>query len=113
MGSVGDDYMCPWCGRVGAGGYAMDGINYPICTDGPHSCLDAACGGQDLTAFRAGQLTGIFCRPHPVLTPDALWEIASCLGPFHLEKKWVHLDISYGWLERFLNSALPQNDPLS
>ena len=110
MGSVSDDFMCPWCGRVGAGGYAIDGINYPICTDGAHYCLNAACGGQDLKAFRARQLAVIFGKPHPVLTPDALREIASCLGPFYLEKKWVHLDISYGWLERFLNSTLPQND---
>jgi len=82
MGSVSDDFMCPWCGRVGAGGYAKDGINYPICTAGAHSCLKAAYEGQDLTAFRGGQLAVIFVRPHPVTTPEALREIASCLGPF-------------------------------
>ena len=109
MGSVGDDYMCPWCGRVGAGGYAMDGINYPICTDGAHSCLNAACGGQDLKAFRARQLAVIFGRPHPVLTPDALREIASCLGPVFHTKKWVHFDASFGYVQRFLNSILLQN----
>ena len=32
MGSVDDDYKCPWCGRVGNGGYAHDGAGYPICT---------------------------------------------------------------------------------
>ena len=117
MGSVSDDFMCPWCGRVGAGGSfrwqaAKPGrwVYYPICTAGAHSCLKAADGGKDLQAFRVAQLAVIFVRPHPVMTPDALREIASCLGPFYLEKKWVHLDISYGWLERFLNSTLPQND---
>ena len=39
MGSVGDNYVCPWCGRVGYGGYAPDWVDYPICTEGPFSCL--------------------------------------------------------------------------
>ena len=39
MGSVSVDYRCPWCDRVGNGGYAPDGINEPICTDGRYSCL--------------------------------------------------------------------------
>ena len=39
MGSVGDDYRCPLCGRIGNGGYVLDGVGYPICTDGDHSCL--------------------------------------------------------------------------
>ena len=117
MGSVSDDFMCPWCGRVGAGGSfrwqaAKPGrwVYYPICTAGAHSCLKAADGGKDLQAFRVAQLAVIFVRTHPVMTPDVLREIASCLGPFHLEKKWVHFDPSFGWLERFLNAQLPQND---
>ena len=33
MGSVGEDYKCPLCGRVGNGGYVLDGWNVgPICT---------------------------------------------------------------------------------
>ena len=42
MGSVGPDYVCPDCGRVGKGGYALDSLGYPICTideDGVESCL--------------------------------------------------------------------------
>ena len=99
MGSVDDDYICPWCGRVGAGGYAMDGIDYPICTDGDHSCLDAAIRGQDLQAFRAHQLTWIFGRRHPVRTPDVLQQIASFLGPAFHVKKWVHFDSRRGFLQ--------------
>ena len=34
MGSVSDDLLGPWCGRVGNGGYAPDWVGYPICTDG-------------------------------------------------------------------------------
>ena len=39
MGSVGEDYRCPLCGREGAGGYAPDALNYPICSEGQYSCL--------------------------------------------------------------------------
>ena len=39
MGSVGEDYRCPWCGRKGAREYAPDGLNYPICTEGQYACL--------------------------------------------------------------------------
>ena len=41
MGSVGEDYRCPCCGRVGNGGYVMDGYcDFPVCTEGEHSCLE-------------------------------------------------------------------------
>ena len=39
MGSVPDNYKCPLCGRVGNGGCALDGVGFPICTDGDFSCL--------------------------------------------------------------------------
>jgi hypothetical protein len=39
MGSVGPAFRCPWCGRIGNGGYAADWIGYPICTEGDRSCL--------------------------------------------------------------------------
>lgn len=42
MGSVGDGFRCPLCGRVDNGGYAPDGLGYPICTgveDTDWSCL--------------------------------------------------------------------------
>ena len=32
MGSVGEYYICPWCGRSGNGGYSPDAVGYPICT---------------------------------------------------------------------------------
>ena len=38
MGSVSDNYQCPWCRRTN-GGYAPDGVDYRICTQGPFSCL--------------------------------------------------------------------------
>ena len=61
MGSVGDDYVCPWCGRRGNGGTAVDGVGYPICTDGHDSCLDALLHGgiHSMKDFRLRQLTWI------------------------------------------------------
>ena len=63
MGSVGDDYVCPWCGRAGNGGYAPDPIGYPICTEGRYSCLwtKYVDQGFDRTHCRAAQLRVIFC----------------------------------------------------
>ena len=59
MGSVSDDYCCPWCGRVGAGGYAIHGIDYPICMeDMGNSCLAQVVDhGLALPSFRVRQLT--------------------------------------------------------
>jgi hypothetical protein len=38
MGSVSENYQCPWCRRTN-GGYAPDWVGYPICTEGAFSCL--------------------------------------------------------------------------
>ena len=32
MGSVGNNFKCPICGRTGHGGYAFDHIGYPTCS---------------------------------------------------------------------------------
>ena len=39
MGSVGPNYRCPLCGRTGQGGYIVDGIPFPVCTEGDYACL--------------------------------------------------------------------------
>ena len=39
MGSVGDSYRCPLCGRKGRGSDANACVGYPICTVGANSCL--------------------------------------------------------------------------
>ena len=63
MGSVGDNYVCPWCGRVGNGGYAPDWVCYPICTEGQFSCLWFTLDTRDIGTmqeFRRLQLRTIF-----------------------------------------------------
>ena len=63
MGSVGDNYVCPWCGRVRYGGYAPDWVDYPICTEGPFPCLWFSLEDRDIGTmqeFRRYQLRAIF-----------------------------------------------------
>ena len=63
MGSVGDNYLCPWRGRVGNGGYATYGVGYPICIEGLFSCLWfslADRGIGTMQEFRRYQLRAIF-----------------------------------------------------
>ena len=63
MGSVGDNYVCPWRGRVGNGGYATYGVGYPICTEGHFSCLWFSLEDRDIGTmqeFRRYQLRAIF-----------------------------------------------------
>ena len=65
MGSVGPNHICPMCGRVGMGGYAMDGINCgPICTVGNFSCLwyQVLEHGHDYDSFRVECLRAILRR---------------------------------------------------
>ena len=51
MGSVPIDYVCPHCDGKGYGGYAPDGVGYPICTEGTANCLDKLLQGQHTRAL--------------------------------------------------------------
>ncbi len=75
MGSVHDDYKCPLCGRIGNGGYALDGINFPICTEGNYSCLWYQFMENRVRAPKEviGRGLGIVLRPkRPQLHPEML-----------------------------------------
>jgi hypothetical protein len=79
MGSVGDNYKCPWCGRVGNGGYAPDWVGYPICTFGEYACLWKEVKG--LPEWRAKQLKCIL-RNHVLIgCGDVLGLVAEFIGP--------------------------------
>ena len=85
MGTVGHDFRCPWCGRVGNGGYAPEDVGYPICTDGPVSCLFFQMDTRRMWAleFRMAQLGSILGGPrgsHPLVS--VLPHIAQFLVPF-------------------------------
>ena len=86
MGSVADDYLCPWCGRRGNGGYAMDGVDAgPICTDGNYSCLwFKAVQGLDLKEVRELQLRTILLRLSPgdfFVAQGVIEKVAAFIGP--------------------------------
>ena len=74
MGSVGPNHRCPWCGRVGFGGYAHEGIpNDLICTEGPSNCLDKILiDDMDRAAFREQQLHAIAQMQIPILRVPGL-----------------------------------------
>ena len=68
MGSVGQNYKCPWCGRVDNGGYTADwGPPYPICSEGAYGCLTHRLENeqQDSLAVRVDRLNGLFQHPPP------------------------------------------------
>ena len=65
MGSVGANYKCRLCGRVGNGGYALDGCDIgPICTGdglGEYNCLDKVLDGtapEDIIGSALEQILG-------------------------------------------------------
>ena len=63
MGSTGPNFTCPWCGRSNVQGFALDGINYPICSEPvDHSCLDLVLNGITRNGIRAGALYRVLIR---------------------------------------------------
>ena len=93
MGSVDPDYQCPHCDVVGRGGYALDGVNYPICTSGRANCLNkavnhglfsrAAVKQEALTQLvlcvRTNQGSAAYAGVPPCFTPAIIEHIAKCL----------------------------------
>ena len=79
MGSVGEDYRCPTCGRTGMGGYAVDGIDVPICTAGPFCCLRKVMDGGSSTDIVDQALFAIVGNKNRVFTPEFVHELASFL----------------------------------
>ena len=100
MGSVGRDYKCPWCGRVGNGGYAPDSVGYPLCTGGTHSCLWYQVVDQSLTTLqevrqRALEVVLTIRRPHQLTALSYSLEVEYILevepqGWNALPKRVVH-----------------------
>ena len=78
MGSVGPSYKCPLCGRTGNGGYALDGIDFPICIgfeDSDWSCLwDDVLkpSWTDITHRHVLALRGVVLLPHQQRHPTTL-----------------------------------------
>ena len=77
MGSVGQQHKCPLCGRVGRGGYHVDGTNCgPVCTNGRHNCLDK------MMEMEPEQIVGqaikaLFLRAPKLQLPDVALELVA------------------------------------
>ena len=83
MGSVGHDYKCPLCGRMGNGGYAVDGIGFPMCTGGDFSCLwfQFVERGREPRDIIANALGRILDKTRQTFPPMIIPIIASFLTP--------------------------------
>ena len=96
MGSVPVDYKCPLCGRKGMGGYAPDGLGYPICTEGDYSCLWFQFQRErGPRVVRSLALQGVFVRRMPdaaaKLIVESIWYDAYLEGLTGLDLKDIVL----------------------
>ena len=92
MGSVGADYKCPLCGRIGNGGRALDGYGFPkpICTGeqshvlGYPGCCDQLRFGERASCFQIVEiaLVDVFCKR----MKDG---VAELIVPWLLGEEWV------------------------
>ena len=82
MGSVSDDYQCPWCGRKGMDGYALNGMGYAMCAVGKHNCVSTSANKYskqseyftDALLLRFGKKPGKPVQPiHKV--PECVWKV--------------------------------------
>ena len=62
MGSTGNNFRCPICGRRGPG-YALDRVGYPICTPRIYGCMDRIGNGEAPLGIAAAGLFRVF-EPH-------------------------------------------------
>ena len=80
MGSVAENYKCPLCGRVGNGGYDVDGLSIgPICTGAKfaNNCLDKVSGPHYLSpqTIVGKALEKVLCQYFQKKYPMLIWEI--------------------------------------
>ena len=86
MGSVWDYYKCPLCGRVGNGGYDVDGLDIgPICTgdQAMKSCLDLITDDKleprQILTTALEKIVGIrFCQKYPIMASLVVPFIRNC-----------------------------------
>ena len=71
MGSFPANWRCPLCGRVGNGGYVIDGFPRATCTDGDYSCLWFQVSDRGLTAGQiySNALEAVL-QQHTLNTPE-------------------------------------------
>ena len=96
MGSVGDSYRCPLCGRKGRGSDANACVGYPICTVGANSCL-----GKILTPPGSNPCDIVGAALRCILKGTALFlqeyickNVGECLTP---NKQMVALLYKHWW----------------
>ena len=104
MGSVGPNYKCPLCGRMGNGGYAVETFPFPICTEGDFSCLwfqlvERRREPRDIIANALGRILDKMRQKFP---PMIIPIIASFLTPGHADSE--RLPDSSSWSVESIDS---------
>ena len=103
MGSVGDSYRCPLCGRKGRGSDANACVGYPICTVGANSCL-----GKILTPPGSNPCDIVGAALRCILKGTALFlqeyiyiyiYVKTLVNVLHLTSKWWRCYISNGGVQ--------------
>ena len=102
MGSAGDSYRCPLCGRKGHGGYAIECVGYPICTVGANNCFGKI---HDHPGFNPCDIVGAALRC--VLKGTALFlqdDICRNVGEFLTPNQQTVLLLYKQWWHSVLSS---------
>ena len=101
MGSVGDSYRCPLCGRKGRGSDANACVGYPICTVGANSCLGKirTPPGSNPSDIVGAALRCILKGTALFLQDDICKNVGKCLTPNQqmvvlLYKQWLRSVLS-------------------
>ena len=118
MGSTGLNFVCPWCGRKNTSGYALDGINYPICSgEADFKCLSLFLLGISKNGIRAGALYYIlvqseaFRRIHGA-NPNFCLELCDYMYGMH-EEYYSQMERLQPWENHYCpqSSTLPEGIP--
>ncbi len=99
MGSMSENYQCPWCRRTN-GGYSPDWVGYAICTQGAFSCLwhhsldNQHTGETVVDLFKNGwALHYVFVKKFDVGWCTRVWEICAPGVPLESESdSWSDLE---------------------
>jgi len=114
MGSISENYQCPWCRRTN-GAYAPDWVGYPICTEGAFSCLwhhslDNEHTGETVVAlFKNGwALHYVFVKKFDVGRCTRVWEFMPEVAP---GPGWFRHEVTGQWFQPILTAPLVPSSP--
>ena len=122
MGTILENFTCPWCGRKNARGFSVDSTEHPICAEPvDHSCLDKLINGITCNGIQAGALYNIVIRKLEfqaviVARPSFCLELCDLIfgmeTELYLSENYEEglMDRMQAWTNRFLEEAGSDED---